>query len=516
MADARPQTVAIPPVLSAKSRGLPMPRSVRAIPARLALPAIALALSACADQSTSPVRGIAASSSSKDVTTEASLTAGSYIVLARGDNFSTDFATKVEALGGKVRSMHNGSGVAVVTGLSADAAQSLSAVSGVSEVDADDMVSLPDEVTNAAADALDVATAGTQTDPTKAARFAFQWNMRDISAPAAWAAGKLGSKNVTVAILDTGIDYDGVDLNGLVDLNRSISLTTLDDGLLTLFPSRRRFTDFNDHGTNVASQVSSNAIALAGVTAKTTLMAVKVLSQSGSGFTSDVLNGILYAADNGADVANMSLGGSFSKHGNNAFINVIKRVMDYAGKKGMLVVVAAGNAGKNLDRDGGAFDAYCDLKHVMCVSAVGPVLPTGSPDLFAYYSNSGHAIDVAGPGGNAGNVLAAWPWATARQPLDHVSWVWNVCSKTLVVVSGGKLTTPCAAGNLLDGFIGTSQATPHVSGLAALLVAENGRGNPGLIRHLIEKSADDLGKPGQDDLYGYGRINVARAVGIKN
>ena len=91
-------------------------------------------------------------------------------------------------------------------------------------------------------------------------------------------------------------------------------------------------------------------------------MAVKVLSQSGSGFTSDVLNGILYAADNGADVASMSLGGSFSKHGNNAFINVIKRVMDYAGKKGMLVVVAAGNDGANLNHNGDTFDAYCDLR----------------------------------------------------------------------------------------------------------------------------------------------------------
>lgn len=491
-----------------------MHRSASAVPARLALPAIALALSACADQPTSPVRTIEPTSLSASLVSTSPSAAGSYIVMAKGDNFSTDFAAKVEALGGKVRSMHNGSGLAVVTGLTADAAQSLSAASGVSEVDADDIVSLPEPVRSMSVDALDVATAATQIDPTKAKFFSWQWNMRDINAPAAWAAGKLGSPRVTVAILDTGIDYDGVNLNGLVDLTRSVSLTTFDDTLVAKFPGRLPFSDFNDHGTNVASQVSANAIGFAGVSAKTTLMAVKVLGQNGSGLTSDVLNGILYAADNGADVANLSLGGSFSRHGNRQFIHVIKRVMDYAMRKGMLVVVAAGNAGTDLDHNGDEFDAYCDLQHVMCVSAVGPVLPTGSSDLFAPYSNFGHSVDVAGPGGNIGTTLANWPWSPFFGP-DNISWVWNVCSKTLIIVSQGVPVTPCASGGSIDGFVGTSQATPHVAGMAALLVAQYGKNIPVIIRLLIEASADDLGKRGRDPQFGFGRINVARGLGIR-
>src|SRR6185312_10809967 len=158
-------------------------------------------------------------------------------------------------------------------------------------------------------------------DPTAAVLFSWQWNMRDINAPAAWAAGKVGAKRVTVAILDTGIDYDGLDMDGLVDMKRSISLSALDDSLTAAdFPDRNSITDYNGHGTNVASQVSSNAVGFAGVSAKTTLMAVKVLGYNGSGFTSDVLNGILYAADNGADVANMSLGSSFARSGNHRLI----------------------------------------------------------------------------------------------------------------------------------------------------------------------------------------------------
>jgi subtilisin family serine protease len=474
-------------------------------------------LSACADQATAPTtRAIAPTSKSASLVAEASPAAGSYLVLARGDNFSKDFAAKVEALGGKVRSMHNGSGLAVVTGLTADGAKSLSAVSGISEVDADDIVSLGEPARHMAADVLSVSHAAPAIDPTQAQLFSWQWNMRDINAPAAWAAGKIGAKRVTAAILDTGIDYDGLDLDGLVDLDRSIALTTFDDTILAKFPGRLPFSDFNDHGTNVASQVSSNAIGFAGVTARTTLMAVKVLGQNGSGLTSDVLNGILYAADNGADVANLSLGSTFGRKGNRQFINVIKRVMDYARRKGMLVVVAAGNAATDLDHNGDEFDAYCDLQHVMCVSAVGPTTPTGNPDLLAFYSNFGRAVDVAGPGGNAGNTLSNWPWSPFFGP-DNVSWVWNVCSKTLIIVpdDGTPPFMPCTSGGNLDGFIGTSQAAPHVTGLAASMIAQYGKNIPTIIRVLMEASADDLGRRGKDPIYGWGRINAARALGVR-
>src|SRR5262249_20958187 len=138
-------------------------------------------------------------------------------------------------------------------------------------------------------------------------------------------------------------------------------------------------------------------------------------------------------------------------------------------------------------------------------------------------------ITVAGPGGNAlidanGNIAVTpgWPWAPAG---DIASWVWSFCSKTrLTFDSHGNLvmdpanpTRPllrCGAGNRLLGFIGTSQATPHVAGLAALLVAETGRTQPAQISTAIQQSADDLGQPGTDPFFGKGRIDVANALGL--
>jgi subtilisin family serine protease len=494
-----------------------MLRSIHSLLTRLALPTLALgALAACADNATAPDSRLLAPSSRSD-DAAAALSNGTYLVLAGNAGFSRDFDRRVAALGGKIRAKHDGAGFAIVTGLTPAGATALSAVSGVSEVDADGIVTLAKPVSNIVADAAAVAQHHATTpdvDPTSAILYSWQWNMVDIDAPRAWAAGKLGSKHVTVAIIDTGIDYDALDLDGLVDLSRSVSFSASDDSLTAkFFPDRDPVTDYNGHGTNVATQVSSNAIAFAGVTARTTLMGVKVLGANGSGSTGDVLSGILWAADHGADVANLSLGGSFARAGNGRLIRIITRVLDYARSRGVVVVVAAGNDGTDLDHNGNEFDAYCDLRHVICVSAVGPETPTGSLDVPAFYTNYGRAIDVAGPGGNQAlnPVDAEWPWGT-----DNASWVWSLCSKTLIAaMQGGAPVLPCADGLTMVGAIGTSQATPHVSGLAALLVARYGKNNPGLIRLLIEASADDLGRRGKDPFYGRGRINVATALGLR-
>jgi subtilisin family serine protease len=359
-----------------------------------------------------------------------------------------------------------------------------------------------------------------QANPTTALRYSWQWNMRQIQADGAWALGKLGSASVTVAILDSGIDYDAPDLIGLVDLTRSTSFVPSDDAITTTyFPTRHRISDYNGHGTNVATQVSSKAFALAGVTSRTTLIGVKVLGRTGSGTSSGVLNGLLYAADAGADVANMSLGSSFAKTANKDFIKVVNQVLNYVKRKGMVVVVSAGNDASDLDHNGDVFSSYCDAKHVICVSAVGPALAsqigTAAADAPAYYTNFGRkAIDVAAPGGNADAAhnftVSAWPWGN-----DIASWVWSYCSKTRIAgltTAGVPILTACVAGNRLTGYIGTSQAAPHVAGLAALIVADQGHGKPEQIKQEIEHSADDIGPRGQDEFSSRGRINVLRAV----
>ncbi len=339
----------------------------------------------------------------------------------------------------------------------------------------------------------------------------WQWNMRAIKADQAWAAGRLGSAGVTVAILDTGIDYNDLDLNGLVDLSRSASFVPTDDSITAhFFPTRNLITDYNGHGTNVAAQVSSKAVAFAGVTSRTTLIGVKVLGQNGSGSVSGVLEGILWAADHGADVANMSLGASFARAGNGQAIGLINRTFNYAKSKGMLIVVAAGNSASDLAPDA-TFNAYCSAPHVVCVSAVGPVTPTGSPDVFAFYSNFGlGVIDVAGPGGNSAGVTSTWPWG-----LDSFSWVWSLCSKTLLAgfqSNGTPILAGCQSGGFILGFIGTRQATPHAAGVAALIVVNIGHGKPAQVKRVLETTADPVNGTRDDPFFGNGRINAARAA----
>ena len=476
----------------------------------------ALVLAACsADRPVGPAAApeTAASSVSASATQR-------YLVLAGPSGFASDFAASVTALGGAVETLHAGAGVAVVTGVSDASAQQLAGLKGVSDVQPDADITLDTPVASAEDDATAIGdnSPSSVSNPAGAARYSWQWNMRDIRAQVAWAAGKLGDASVTVAILDTGIDYDNPDLNGLVDLSRSTSFVASDNALTAAyFPSRNAISDYHGHGTNVAAQVSSKAAVHAGVTSKTTLIGVKVLAANGSGSLGNVLNGVLWAADHGADVANMSLGGGFTKAGNGRYVSLINRVFNYANKAGMLVVVAAGNSALDLDHDGNFLPTYCAQQHVVCVSSVGPATATGYADAPAFYTNFGRsAISVAGPGGNAdaanGFTVSIWPWGPGI-----ASWVWSYCSKTRVAgftPSGAPVLTSCRFGNRVTGYIGTSQATPHVAGLAALLVAETGKGRPMQIKNAIQQSADDLGQPGTDPFYGKGRINVAKALGL--
>lgn len=439
---------------------------------------------------------------------------GNYLVLLRSSSPASGIAAKVASLGGTVTYLHEGAGIAAVSGLSDAAAAQLAGTSGVQEVKANAVFTLSAPMDNATA-SLDDVSVQSVANPTTALGYSFQWNMRQIGANVAWAAGKLGSSGVTVAIIDSGLDYNAPDLNGLVDLSRSASFVATDDAINTAyFPSRNKIDDYNGHGTNVATQVSSKAFVFAGVTSRTTMLAVKVIGQSGSGPLGSILLGILWSADHGANVANMSLGGAFEKahaQGLGAFLD---RVVNYANRKGMLIVAAAGNAHANLDKDGNTYNTWCSAPHVICVSAVGPTTATGNPDEFAYYSNYGRsAISVAAPGGNASaTTLSLWPWG-----VTNASYVWSYCPKYLIASftsAGVPNLTACFAGNRLSGYNGTSQASPHVAGLAALLMAENPGMSINQVKSRILSSADDLGQPGADPFYGRGRINVAKAVGL--
>jgi subtilisin family serine protease len=424
--------------------------------------------------------------------------ADQYLLMFKG-SVPARFESDVEKLGGSVVFVHE-VGIAVAAGLSPGAVGDLAEKKYLKSIQPDEVFQLDPMVDLNGVQAVNARVAS-PGDPTSAAIFARQWNMLAIDADDAWAVGRLGSSSVTVAILDTGIDYNYPDLLGLVDLSRSVSFIPEDDALVDFFfPGMHHVTDLVYHGTHVAATVASNGLVAAGVTSGTTLMGVKVCSVYGGCPFSAVIGGILHAADQGADVANMSLGGGFLKMGMGRYVGFINQVFNYANSRGMTVVVSAGNDGWDLDHFPALYKTYCDAPNTICVSATGPtageglVGPWTEVDAPAPYTNFGRsAINVAAPGGT-------------YLPTSDAGWVWAGCSTTSLVIPA------CQTGYYIIGMTGTSMAAPHVSGLAALMVEDVGR-NPGRIRARIQQSADDLGQRGTDPFYGKGRINVAAAVG---
>ena len=462
--------------------------------------------------------------------------AGRYLVVFRSANsVPSTFNADIEKLGGKVDGVMKNIGAAVVSNISGTSAAKLGSISGVQSVDVDQRFSTkPRRTTITGIDAtlLDVDVASPDAPHTATFYSVLQWNMQVINAKPAWVAGKVGSPSVKIGIIDTGIDEGhpdiaarrNIDLLGRVDRNLSRSFMPVEDTVVQrLFPGVALYTDLDGHGTNVASQASSNSFNFAGVTSKTTLVALKACTilppapgeAPGYCSTSAVFQAIDYAIENGIDVINMSLGGGFMKRDCQGCTSIFNRVIGTAARSGITIVVAAGNEETDLDHDKNFYSTYCSTPGLICVAATGAISsgptqegPFVSPDAPAIYSNYGRsAINVAAPGGN-------YSLNAAGTAIVGISYVWSLCPRrtaaTFDEAAGfSKAVGPCS----IWGYVGTSQASPHVAGLAALLVEKYGR-NPNQIRNAIEKSADQLGKSGNDPRYGKGRINVARALGV--
>jgi serine protease len=302
------------------------------------------------------------------------------------------------------------------------------------------------------------ALAFTPNDP----EFPKQWNLRMIHMPEAWERSR--GKGVVVAVIDTGIAYeDRGEFVRVPDLAGARFANGYDFVNDTEHPN-----DDNGHGTHVAgtiAQRTNNGLGVAGVAFEARLMPLKVLDRSGIGNSADIADAIRWAADHGAKVLNLSLGGP-------GYSAVMERAVAYARQKGAVVVCAAGNAGI------GQVSYPAAYAGAVAVGAVGP------DGKLAPYSSWGEALDLIAPGGNTrlgpgnGILQATIDRADFRKPV-------------------------------LAEYQGTSMATPHVAGVAALLFAAGAR-TPDEVEKALFSGAESEGA--WTPKAGHGRLDALGAL----
>jgi subtilisin family serine protease len=470
--------------------------------------AAGISLSACAPDGTAPVPSTPSFSAVDGSGT-------SYLILGKANKLPADLATRISQAGGTLTASVSQIGVATATSSDPDFLTKASAIGGLEGVAADRMVQWidPSERVFEAGDVSDEGLGALGIGDDETFFGGLQWSMRAIHAPEAWALGARGT-GVRVAVIDGGLNNLHIDLNGSVDVARSASFVpgfafNQDVGGAGAF----------SHATHVAGIIAAqdDGVGTIGVAPGATIIGVKVL-HNGSGSFAAVIAGIVYAATPisqggaGANVINMSLGALFDRQGAGAahLANAIGRATTYAYQQGVTVVVAAGNNAADLDHTNNLISVPAQSPHVIAVSATGPVgFATGAnnADTPASYTNFGQsAIALAAPGGNDQYRPLTQVCSRPRFPAGAV--VTN-CYVFDFVISPGTL------GNTGGYFFaeGTSMAAPHVAGVAALII-EHGGGSmhPAWVEAALRASADDLGKPGNDNFYGAGRVNALRAV----
>ncbi|MBM3267937.1 MAG: S8 family serine peptidase [Candidatus Sericytochromatia bacterium] len=288
-----------------------------------------------------------------------------------------------------------------------------------------------------------------------------QWGHDAIRVRDAWDR-TLGDPRVVVAVVDTGVDLTHPDLKGRI----------VPSGSRTFVPGTASPMDDNGHGTHVAGVVAAeinNSIGIAGVAPRCRILPVKVLDAEGQGNTSDIVAGLLYAADAGAKVINLSLGGGSGS-------KALEEAIRYAHGKGSLIVAAMGNDGKNLQEYPAAYSG---------VLSVGATSRGGDDFQVAEFSNFGGWISVAAPGDGIWSTMPTYP--------------------TTLSESEG-------AGEGYGFLSGTSMATPYVAGVAALVASLYPSLPPAAIKARIERSAVDVGPRGFDWSFGNGQIDALRAL----
>jgi subtilisin family serine protease len=281
-----------------------------------------------------------------------------------------------------------------------------------------------------------------------------QWALTDTNSYLVWDKIKdVQKETVYVAVLDTGVDYDHVDLENRVDEKMGYDFVNDDDDAM----------DDNGHGTHVSGIIAAemdNDEGVVGIVGDldVVIIPIKVLDSDGSGNEGDIVEGIEYAIEQGADIINISFGGVISD------ADDLKGAIEDALAEDILVVAASGNNSES-----------CDMYIPASIEGVYTVAASDSDDTISSFSNYGESLDISAPGEEIISTV-----------LNDSYEAWN----------------------------GTSMAAPIVSGIAAMFKAYDNDLSSEEIITLLNSSATDIMQSGEDILSGYGLINAASAYEI--
>lgn len=283
-------------------------------------------------------------------------------------------------------------------------------------------------------------------------RWSEQYGPQTIRANEAWGQiTNAPSDPVIIGVIDTGIDYNHPDLDSIYLTGGRDWVNNDDDPM-----------DDNNHGTHVAGIIAAeinNSLGIAGVAgfgpSYVRFMAEKVFTAWGGGSDDQIAQGIIHAVDFGIDIMSNSWGGGPS--------DLIEEAMEYARDNGVIIIAAAGNG----------YGQDADMNYPAALPYVISVSSTDRNDQLSFFSSYGYTVDVAAPG-----------------------------SDVLSSIIGGDYAE----------FSGTSMATPHVSATAALMLLKQPDLSPFEVRTLLHDTSVDLGEPGFDVKFGYGRIDALNAT----
>jgi serine protease len=353
----------------------------------------------------------------------------------------------------------------------------------------------------------------------------YQWNLPLIGMEQAWDIQPQAGSSIIVAVIDTGMAFSNATLTATLPAFSldgvqypALGPVTIPYAAAPQLGAGARFVapydflfgtntplDFDGHGTHVSGtigQLTNDGIGTAGLAFGVRLMPIKVLasiwdvllggSSEVGGTDDNVALGIRYAADNGANIINLSLGGP----GPPGSSPVMEDAINYAVGKGVFIAIAAGNDFENGNPVEQPAEIASHVQGAVSVAAVGP------DTNHAHYSSSGTWVELAAPGGT-------------DQGFGQYGYVWQQTFDfnftDTFLLPPGQFVAPRFDILAYVGYVGTSMATPHVAGLAAMLM-QQGITSPAAIEAALEQFATHLGDPGRNPLYGYGLVDARKTL----